>query len=167
MMDWAITIGLMLCVIIGGCLSAAQATNYFRTPAPEPFNSQYIMQIGMAWMLASIAPFLRSHPAMGMLCVFIGFSTFVQGCMGVYRFGKRQAHEKRVAMQTQLNEVTPKNRDPTFGLTKKAASKLRRRNAKMLQAAANDNNIHSLDTSESQRFAQLDLARDDANQRKN
>ena len=134
MMDWAITIGLMLCILIGGCLSAAQATNYFRTPASEPLQSQHLMQIGMAWLLAAIVPFWRSHQALGVLAFLLGAATLLHGCISLYHFAKEQAHAKRIA--DTMPDVFSGTPLATVGLTGKASSKRRRRATRKAAIAA-------------------------------
>ena len=129
-MDWAITIVLMLCVVIGGALSAAQATGVFTKNLPEPLRGQQSMQVGFAWMLASIVPFWRGQPALGGIALFVGAVTFLKGCLGVYGYGKEKAREARLAAmahETKPSDVVlPEGPYPTG----KSASKRRRRAAR-------------------------------------
>ena len=140
-MDWAITIVLMLCVVIGGALSAAQATGVFTKNLPEPLRGQQSMQVGFAWMLASIVPFWRGQPALGGIALFVGAVTFLKGCLGVYGYGKEKAREARLAAmahETKPSDVVlPEGPYPTG----KSASKRRRRAAR--QAALDAGSLPS------------------------
>lgn len=135
-MDWAITLGLMVCILVGGSLSAAQVTGGFKKDTPEPFRSQQTMQVGFSWMLASIVPFWRAHPIVGSIALALGVVTFVQGCVRVYQFGKEQARNKRLAETAAqaAKDVALDADDPA--LTGKAASKRRRRAARKASIAS-------------------------------
>lgn len=137
-MDWVITIGLMLCVLVGGTLSALQAGGLFKKSTPEPLRSQQTMQVGLAWMLSSIVPFWRNHPAVGALAFIIGFVTFVQGCFQAYAYGKSKVRTARLAEKERTPTVAANedslDQDAPF-LTGKAASKQRRRAARQAASA--------------------------------
>ena len=129
-MDWAITIGLMVCIIVGGALSAAQASGMFTKALPEPLKGQQSMQVGMAWMLASIVPFWRGQPALGAVSLAVVTLTFLKGCLGVYGYGKEKARQAR--LDALAKDITPNDvvlpQEPST--TGKGASKRRRRAAR-------------------------------------
>ena len=136
MMDWVITIGLMLCILVGGTMSAVQTTGFFRKEISEPLRSQQTMQVGLAWLLASIIPFWRAHPVIGFIALLLGAVTFLQGCVRIYQFGKERLRSERLANLAKRvagNDATLDKNKPM--LTGKAASKNRRRAARKAAAA--------------------------------
>ena len=129
-MDWAITITLMLCIVAGGALSVVQATGFFTKELPEPLKGQQSMQVGFAWMLASIVPFWRAQPALAAIALLVGAVTFFKGCLGVYGYGKEKARQARLAARshdTKPSDVLLPEGPYTTG---KSASKRRRRAAR-------------------------------------
>lgn len=137
-MDLAITIGIMLCILVGGALSAVQGSKLFTKDVPQPLKGQQSMQIGMAWMLAAIVGFWRGPSGLGAVALFLGLLTFVSGCMAVYRYGKDKARAERLAALAQdikPNDVVLPEGPYTTG---KSASKRRRKAARKaaLDAAA-------------------------------
>lgn len=127
MLDWIITLGLMLCILVGGAMSAMQTSNFFRQELAEPLRSQQTMQIGFAWMLASIVPFWRSHPAVGAIALILGLVTLMQGCTRLYQFGKEKAQAERLSVLAKDMAANDAVLDPSEPmLTGKAASKRRR-----------------------------------------
>ena len=137
MMDWVITIGLMLCILVGGTMSAAQKPGFFRREIAEPLRSQQTMQVGLAWLFASIVPFWRAHPVVGLIALLLGLVTFFQGCFRIYQFGKEKARTDRLAHLAKsvvANDAKLDTSEPM--LTGKAASKNRRRAARKAAAVA-------------------------------
>ena len=126
MMDWAITLGLMLCILVGGSMSAVQTNNFWRKEMSEPLRSQQTMQVGLAWLLASIVPFWRTHPVVGVIALLLGLVTFMQGCVNLYQFGKAKIRAERLAT-VAAND--PQIDASELMLTGKAAAKRRRRAA--------------------------------------
>ena len=129
-MDRAITNTLMLCIVAGGALSVVQATGFFTKELPEPLKGQQSMQVGFAWMLASIVPFWRAQPALGAIALLVGAVTFFKGCLGVYGYGKEKARQARLAARshdTKPSDVLLPEGPYTTG---KSASKRRRRAAR-------------------------------------
>ena len=125
-MDWIITLGLMLCILTGGALSAAQSTDFFKKRIEEPLHSQQTMQVGLAWLLASIVPFWRNHPGIGAITLLLGLVTFLVGCASVYQYGKAKARSERLSAMPNTVAANDDNIRQPAPTTGKAAAKQRK-----------------------------------------
>lgn len=137
MLDWAITLGLMLCILAGGTMSQGTKPSFFRKATAEPLISQQRMQVGFAFLLASIVPFWREHRILGLLVFMIGLVLFVQGCSRLYRLGKSQARDERLARLVKDVAANDAVLDPNRPHETGKATKRKRRAARRA-IAAND-----------------------------
>lgn len=137
MLDWAITLGLMLCILAGGTMSPGKTPTFFRKAAAEPFISQQRMQVGFAFLLASAVPFWREHRIFGLLILMIGLVLFIQGCSRLYRLGKSQARDERLARLVKDVAANDAVLDPNRPQETGKATKRKRRAARRAIAAAN------------------------------
>lgn len=139
-MDWLITSGLMLLVLMVTTFSMWSPGSLLKKTISEKLRSQEQMQVGFAWVLTSAVPFLRGYPALGVLSILVGVINFLLGCFRAYAYGKKKARDTRLA-EEKIRPSRAANDDSLDQekpfLTRTAAVKNSRRHTRKTVALSN------------------------------